>query len=518
MLLERVKLESKWEYFSIMFVFGVLFYAINALTPLFSDDWHYGFIWGTSEHISSIQDVLVSQYSHYFGNNGRFVPHLLLQTFDGLLGKSAFNLANALVFVIMIHLLNVNFVKEKKHYVKTAIISAFAILVVMCGFRNAFLWMSGAFNYIWGFSFLLVFNYLFSIKIANKYLYSLLFVLGILCGWTNEAYVAGYCCYILYMVYDNRKNMQPHQWLLLAGLLLGAALLCLSPGSIHRSGIAETQFSLVSFIWKLGLNFSQMFNLRLFFIAVLFLIFKKESRSPWIVAMLSSFVFVMLTGHASEHSRFGIEMFALIIILSSLSIERIGSWVYLSLSAISLICLVAAFPYCLDNYRIFKDMEKNVAMTKDGVIPLDVVKNTPSFLDRFVVHFDNYQKRTGFDKADWINTNVTRYYHSDIPLVFIQKELLDDIKAGKDMSDFDYASDYFYYVREWDEQDSIRSVEFILSPSKWQNYPILNRMERFASQQLSASHYGIVEFNNKSYLIVAKNSTIDDRVIRIEVE
>lgn len=169
MLLGKAKLSERDSYLYMLFIIGILFYVINHLTPMFSDDWHYGYIWSTSNHIQSLSDVCQSQYAHYFGANGRFVPHFLLQTFDGLLDKGAFNIANALFFVLLLHLLNANFIKDRNLYFRSTAISAFAILVLSCGFTNAFLWMSGACNYLWGFTILLAFNYMLDKNCPKAY-------------------------------------------------------------------------------------------------------------------------------------------------------------------------------------------------------------------------------------------------------------------------------------------------------------------------------------------------------------
>lgn len=81
-------------YLNVTFFIIVLFfiYALNSFTPLYSDDWHYNFIYGTLNDIDSLGDIIKSQYVHYFEVNGRFVPHFFVQLFDGLLGKGLFDI------------------------------------------------------------------------------------------------------------------------------------------------------------------------------------------------------------------------------------------------------------------------------------------------------------------------------------------------------------------------------------------------------------------------------------------
>lgn len=512
MLLGKVKLENKRSYYSLLFLLGMVFFFINVLTPLFSDDWHYGFIFKTSIHIQSMADVLKSQYIHYFIANGRFIPHFLLQSFDGLLNKSVFDIANALVFILFIHLLNLNFVEDKKLFFKSTAVIAFCITLLSCGFTCSFLWMSGAFNYLWGFTLLLLFNYLFNHRVEGKYYYPLLFLIGIICGWTNEAYITGYSCCILHLLYKSRNALCGSQIALSFGLFVGTTLLCLSPGSIHRSGISHSTFSIISFVWGLISSLTQMSNLRLFFVALLIVLLRKESRNHWLIALIIAFVFVLLTGHAADHSRFGIEMFALIIILKFIDFRIISNRVSVIISLVTFLTMTAAVPLCYGNYKVFKRMERFVTNTSDGIIPFETT-STPLVLDRFIIHYD---KGFSYNKTDWFNTNVAMYYGVQ-PLTFIQKELLDDIRNGKKFDDFECPSKYLWYVREWESNDSIRSVKFKMSPSSYSSLPILNKMDRFTLTEMPVNHYSLVEIDNRKFIIVTKNSTIDKRVISIDV-
>ena len=91
-----------WGYLAII---GVIFYLMNLFTPLYCDDWHYQFKFGTLIPIQNIADIFESQYTHYFQMNGRFIPHFIAQFFDGIAGKSLFNIANTIIFLLFLHLL-----------------------------------------------------------------------------------------------------------------------------------------------------------------------------------------------------------------------------------------------------------------------------------------------------------------------------------------------------------------------------------------------------------------------------
>ena len=80
--------DSKCLYYGYLLLIGVAFYVMNVFTPLFSDDWHFAFIFRTDTRIKTLGDVLYSEYLHYLNYTGRTVPHFFVQLLDGILGKS----------------------------------------------------------------------------------------------------------------------------------------------------------------------------------------------------------------------------------------------------------------------------------------------------------------------------------------------------------------------------------------------------------------------------------------------
>ena len=77
------KLPNKVLCAALLLAVTVVMWFLNHFTPLFLDDWHYAFIFGTLEPIRSVGDILVSQWHHYLSFNGRFVAHFFVQFFDG---------------------------------------------------------------------------------------------------------------------------------------------------------------------------------------------------------------------------------------------------------------------------------------------------------------------------------------------------------------------------------------------------------------------------------------------------
>lgn len=346
-----------------------LFYVVNCFTPYFSDDWHYCMMIGPNGEedrwIKNMYDVIVSNYYHYFQINGRVVPHVFLMTFDALLGKGLFNVFNALLFGTYLHLLTLNFVKERKNALIGLAISASLTLCFMCGFTNEFLWMSGVFNYEFVAVLVLLFNYLLNIEIHSKVWIPLLFLYGVISGWTNEAVVIGLSVVYLCMYMRHLKDLTWSQWALLSGFAIGVALCVFSPGSIHRAldhGASE-KISLAGSLWKYVSSLLGMYNLRVFFIMFIMWAIVKKMKKEWLIGVIVSVLFVAFTGHNSGHSRFGIELFSLIIILSVFPYDKMPSHVEKMVLCVLFIYLLLCVPYCVKNCQNFKNVEKQITET-----------------------------------------------------------------------------------------------------------------------------------------------------------
>ena len=136
-----MKTISKHKTFCAVFLLavGCIIYCLNVFTPLFSDDWHYAFIFGTHQRIDSIGDIFRSQYIHYFDFNGRSIVHFIVQLFDGILGKNVFNVFNALMFVAFLYALTLVVPNRKGHSFKIISVAFILVFLIMTGFKYVFL-------------------------------------------------------------------------------------------------------------------------------------------------------------------------------------------------------------------------------------------------------------------------------------------------------------------------------------------------------------------------------------------
>lgn len=234
--------------------------GLNLLTPLcFGDDFVYAFIWpGQSmyvplpeavQRVSSFHDILISQWSHYCTGNGRMIAHVLVQFFVWQ-GKMIFNFANAFVFMLLI--LEIYWISNKgivtfKQVSAEALVWIFFVLwMFTVNFGGVYLWLSGACNYLWmtvlflSFVLLYVRKYLqMEIKLFESgFVKYLIFVWGVVAGWTNENTVCWFILILALWLFRNRnqKGLETWMWFGLIGLCTGYTLLVFAPGNTLRAG------------------------------------------------------------------------------------------------------------------------------------------------------------------------------------------------------------------------------------------------------------------------------------------
>lgn len=239
--------RTPWQV--LLLFFAVPFLIRNLLLPMVGDDFSYAFIWdgehygnlmddiGPRQRISSLYDILVSQWSHYFTWGGRTFSMFFIQLFAWI-GKVWFDLANTAVFVMLMLVLYWLAIGKIETIVRHKGALLWVMLCILFGvldYPTTMLWMTGACVYHWTglmeCAFLLA---LFSGKCKTA-----LPLLGLMAGWSEEAgslvTVMIAACFLYYSWRQQRLNRS--MVLGFAFLLTGCALLLLCPGSINREQI-----------------------------------------------------------------------------------------------------------------------------------------------------------------------------------------------------------------------------------------------------------------------------------------
>lgn len=280
-------------YLTIIFLY-VLFFAYNI--PHFSNDYRYMLIEGTDDRVTSVADIILSQYRHYFTWGGRTPPHVLAQLLL-LSGKLAGALATALCFVLLIYLVNVlakgSFVNPFK-IDSTALLISFSLLYFcLRNFGEVLFMLVTSCNYLFTTTFVLLILMPFvkalesnnddctkskGFVLKNIFI-ALMFLCGLTAGWCNENTGFALCSMtFLYLVYMFRqKKLSSFMIAGFLGMCTGFLILVLSPGNAARMQMMEStgRFDYFSHIFTaIGVfNLSLLENLPLI-IAFLYLLFK----------------------------------------------------------------------------------------------------------------------------------------------------------------------------------------------------------------------------------------------------
>ncbi|MDU1889195.1 MAG: DUF6056 family protein [Dysgonomonas sp.] len=223
---------------------SVFFYLLNLHFLPYLDDWGYSFAY-TGEKANNFFEIVRSEYDQYIQWGGRSVVHIIARTLLWF-GDGWNNILNALAYVVLVLLIYYFSNRGKKANIPLFFIINILIWFTLPSFSQNLLWITGSANYLWGclliYS-LLYFYISYYFKEENKknsgVLIKILFLLGgIIAGWTNEnmgiALIFFLFVFLLYMRYNKRPIPQ---WMIygLIGVLVGYAIMMLSPGNAYRS-------------------------------------------------------------------------------------------------------------------------------------------------------------------------------------------------------------------------------------------------------------------------------------------
>ncbi len=233
----------------VIVVFAIVFLAIyylNVLYPIFGDDWAYTFVWTreteTPARISSLMDILISQYNHYMLWGGRSVVHAI----DQLLlwgGETVHNLLNSLMFVLYLFIIyRISNIGNNSNVI-LLIITIMVLWYLHPVFSQTVLWITGSANYLWGTTIVLLFIYPYYAYYRGKeitdsvFKYIIFFAAGIIAGWTLENVGIAMLFVLVSILFLLRLEKQRIPVWAISGLIggtIGFLILILAPGNYVR--------------------------------------------------------------------------------------------------------------------------------------------------------------------------------------------------------------------------------------------------------------------------------------------
>lgn len=218
----------------------VVSFILNAATPFIADDYTFAYVFGTATRVKGLGDILRSQAIFYMTRNGRVVGGFFEQL-AVLVGKPAFNVMNALMFVALVFVIYLNANGRRRPSPALFAAVPLALWFALPSFGQSALFAAGSTNYVWlatlAMAALLPFRFHAddaSTVADGPAAIVGMFFLGVLAGWTNENLGPTVALLMVaYVVYYRRAGITVPGWAVSAmiGAFTGAAMLVGAPGN-----------------------------------------------------------------------------------------------------------------------------------------------------------------------------------------------------------------------------------------------------------------------------------------------
>ena len=509
-------------------VVAAIIFGLNYFTPLSCDDWAYVFIFGSDgERIHHLSDVIQSQYYHYFNWNGRAVVHFLVQTVDSFVGKGGFNVLNTAMFLAFLYAIAINTTDKKKNHYKILSVAFLLIFLLYPGFSLGVLWLSGSFNYLWTATALLFFHYMLEKKRYPRWALVPLFVYSFLCGWTNEAFVVGLAGAYFFYYATHLKSLTTQRCAMLAGFFLGTLFLVFAPASIHRALDSGPGFSMdVMFHALVSMSWLRMTFILLLLVPALAL-FRQLSMRQWlrqqtllILAWLISFLFIWFTRHSSAHSCFGIELFALLLILRAIPCDKL-SW---TLATVANVVAIAIGIMALDvSHKCYIENENEFAQIRNHQYPIKTrMADYHPYFDRFVVGYEHYGFG-GHYKFYGSSAGINAYFESD-SIYFLPRDFVESATSYPERFATVQTQDLwpFYAILSTDNDSTAVSGVLELKPIDYSKYiwpfnRLVSKVPAYTNYDIQVSTEQVIIGGHK-YILITKIPVLADRVKAITLK
>ena len=424
-----------FAYWGLLVVACVVFLVMNLLTTFKEDDLAFSLIEGMWQPVDSLLDLFRSHCNHFMDSNGR-TANLVAALFCGLLGKTAFNICNTLIFGLMAHLLSLLATGRRS----VLALSMFLAMVGTCypvpG--ETMLWLDGSCNYMWAITLSLLLAYNLLQEHTGKMGWGRTLVLllaAFVTGSFNEAtsfgFFAGWCLYYMF----NRHCLNRRVIVALTGYLLGVLLIVASPGAWQRAASGDFVVNmgmadLLSSRWYIFSEKMWRFYLPAFvlFVGVAALLWKgwrpiRQYMWTYIVVCLALVMFALGVIHERAYAPLVTVAFIIIAAAADWLLKR---WQWARVAA-TVVCLVlAAFTFArgvkmLDAYKTFDDQVVNEirSASDQAVLHERLFEGYSRFIkpmnyisSDFFAHEVIYCAYYGKDNVQFVNDSVYNRFHS----------------------------------------------------------------------------------------------------------
>jgi len=424
------RIKKFFDKHTTIIILSLIFFSmliLNFLTPLIADDYNYKYIWGTNSRVSNIIDVFISQYNHYLTWGGRSVAHFIAQIFL-IFPKEIFNIFNSLCYTAIVYLIYYLATNKNKNPYLLLLIH-FLIYFIVPYFGEDFLWLIGSCNYAWTLLIMLFFLSYYKKNSKNNSIINiiLIFILGIIAGWTNENTAFGLSIIILLsLLEDKYRKIEIQKWKIsgFVGILFGFIMMIAAPGNYVRQSIAEEKSSfLIKYIKRFincTLGIKENLWIILIILLILFTYYMYKKIKPeikvynYIIGAFVSIYAMIMSPQFPPRAWLGIVIFTIIptiTLLDKIVIEnRLIKYILFDVIII-LSCL-----FLVDYFELSYDLKKYD----------DVLKYRQEYISKHRKETDTFTfapyeinnkkspihgKDLDQDKNNWLNKAQAKYYN-----------------------------------------------------------------------------------------------------------
>lgn len=531
----------------IIFILILFFiYLLNYLTPESGDDFGYKykiigplFLDKASPKISSIKDIIISQYNHYFIINGRAIVHFFVQLFSGLVGKDIFNIVNSIIFLVFICLLT----KLTSNFKLSSLLLTFATTFLLFpSFGVTILWLSGAINYLWSSTLILGLLLLFQFSNTKRLKFNIfaisLFIYGIIAGWSHEGISMPLAAsFILFYIFHRKEFIFKQHIFLIASFILGAIMVSLAPGTINRT--SYNSFSLTNLLfYKFGALFLIFGELKAFYVFLLSLFIKyimlKKKFYNWLkqfyfknviiaIALILSFLIVLISGKYEARVAIGIELYSMILLLKVIDSykSKVRLFSISIFSCLAIILFSFVIKYSQINNKNVSNVLTQIQQTNNEIILFKDIKYhpliakyilIPSYLSNLIVNQNNFRENN--------RPYIFLPYNLFFDIISNSEKIMNGHEKIMNGQNIHQQKDYMYYVIRYENiKENVKPYFEMRKPYKNEipiyYFPFSNKLDRFSLSEIEALQFQKIKINNNNYYIIAKNPMIDYRVNKI---
>ena len=406
--------------------------ALNFLTPLLADDYSYGLNLANKK-LTGIIDIYNYQIWHYFNWGGRTIAHTFAQTLL-MFPKAIFNIVNSIIYTCLVYLIYLHgkLNRREKNSRNSYLILLIHLILwfIIPVFGQSFIWLIGSCNYLWTTVIVVYFLLLFrkNEKENKWYKIIIMFLIGILAGWTNENTSAGlivilFSTLIIDKITTKKWNLTKTKVAGIVGSLIGFVLMICAPGNyVRNAAFKDDTFIIIKFIKRaIDITGNAEIYILPLIIAIIILISLKiyhkkkieKEVTPFILGGFAATYSMVASPQFPERSWTGVIVYliiALIILVYDFEkIHRIYKFILVDL------CIILSIIFIGEYLNAARDINnlRNTWNEREKIIE----KSNKNQIFKFYRYETTNNKNPSYGLSDigndykvWPNSSIAKYY------------------------------------------------------------------------------------------------------------